>query len=97
MGGERFFGDLRRISSAMRVIASKEAAELIAERGGRLFVSIKRLRCCGGTQTLVAATQAGDREWRSAGDEAGFELFFPAGLARHPSELHVTVRCFHDA
>ncbi len=78
----------------MRVIASKEASELIAERGGRLFVSVKRLRCCGGTQTLAAATQAGDGEWRSTGDEAGFELFLPAGLARRPEELHVTVSRF---
>jgi hypothetical protein len=78
----------------MRIVASDEACELIAERGGRLYVSIRRARCCGGTQTLTATTDAGNTEWRSTGDEAGFELFLPAGLARRPEELHVAVRRF---
>jgi len=43
----------------MRIIASDDARELIAERGGRLYVSVKRGRCCGGLQTLDVTTEAG--------------------------------------
>ena len=78
----------------MLIIASDEACELIAERGGRLYVSIKRARCCGGVRTLAATTEAGNTEWRSTGDGAGFEVFLPARLARHPEELHVAISRF---
>ena len=78
----------------MRIVATQEARELIAERGGRLYVSIKRAHCCGGTQTLTTRTEAGKVEWRATGDEGGFELFLPAGLTRRPEELHVGVRRF---
>jgi hypothetical protein len=78
----------------MRIIASDEARELIAERGGRLYVSIKRKRCCGGAQTLAVTTEPGNAEWCASGSEAGFELFLPAGLSRRPEELHVEVRRF---
>ena len=76
----------------MQIIASDEARELIAERGGRLYVSIRRRRCCGGAQTLVVATEAGSADWTSNGSDAGFELFLPTALARRPEELHVELR-----
>jgi hypothetical protein len=63
-------------------------------RGGRLYVSIKGRRCCGGAQTLAVTTEAGNTEWRSTGSESGFELFLPAALARRAEELHVEVRRF---
>lgn len=78
----------------MRVIASDEARELIAERGGRLYVSIKRSRCCGGTRRLAVATESGDAAWRSAGGDPGFALFLPAALTRLPDELHLEARRF---
>jgi hypothetical protein len=79
----------------MRIIASDEARDLIAARGGRLYVSATRQRCCRSVQRLVAATEPRrDAEWRSAGSDAGFELFLPAGLSRRPEELHVEVRRF---
>jgi hypothetical protein len=79
----------------MRIIASDQARELVAERGGRLYVSIHRQRCCGGVQTLSTATEAPKGvEWQSAGDDAGFELFLPAALARLPDELHLAARRF---
>jgi hypothetical protein len=78
----------------MRIVATEEARELIDKHGGRLYVSIKQARCCGGTRTLAAKTEAGNARWRTTGDEAGFELFLPPGLTRLPEELHVTVRRF---
>lgn len=77
----------------MRVVASAEARGLIAERGGRLYVSVRTQRCCRGVQTLVARTDVAQAsEYRPAGAAAGFELFLPRALARLPDELHVEVR-----
>lgn len=79
----------------MRVVASVDARELIAERGGRLYVSIRRQRCCNPAQTLSTATDVADSErFRSLGDEAGFELLVPQGLAKLPDELVVETRRF---
>ena len=79
----------------MRVVASKPAVELIAERGGRLWVWPARSRCCGGATRLVSTTT------RPAGKEFGrsaavgeFELYLPRGLHRLPDELHVELRRF---
>ena len=77
----------------MRVVASEEARGLIAERGGRLYVSVRTGRCCRAVRTLVARTDvAHAAEYRPAGGAAGFELFLPRALARLPEELHVEVR-----
>lgn len=79
----------------MRIVASDEARALIAERGGRLYVSIRSARCCRAVQTLATDTEPGrSTEWLSAGRDAGFELFLPAALARHPDELHVEAHRF---
>lgn len=79
----------------MRVVASEEARELIAERGGRLFVSVKSQRCCHPVQTLAARTDvAHPEEFRSLGDDAGFELLVPDRLAKLPDELVVEARRF---
>ena len=78
----------------MRIVASDQARELIAEQGGRLYVSIKTARCCGRAQTLIAATDPGDRTWSASDCNAGFELFLPATLSRRPAELHIEARRF---
>ncbi len=73
----------------MRVVASDEARELIAERGGRLYVSIRAARCCGGARTLTATTDVAvpDAYRRVGGD--GFDVLVPRVLSRLPDELHV--------
>jgi len=79
----------------MQVVASDEARALIAERGGRLYVSVTTQRCCRSVQMLEARTDvARAAEYRSAGTEGGFELFLPRALARLPEELHVEARRF---
>ena len=79
----------------MRIVVSEEARELIAERGGRLYVSISRARCCGGARTLTAKTEIKTTsDFHSLGAAAGFELFLPRTLARLPEELHVEARRF---
>jgi hypothetical protein len=79
----------------VRVLASDPAIELIRERGGRLYVWLKRGRCCRPVTTLASATQAptGHRFDRVAG-EARFELYLQSSLARVPDELHVELQRF---
>ena len=76
----------------MRLVVSEAPAELIEERGGRLYVWPKRAGCCGGLTTLATSTTPPQREFREAAATDRFELLFPAGLARMPDELHLDVR-----
>jgi hypothetical protein len=79
----------------VRIVASAGARELIAERGGRLYVSVKSTRCCHPVQSLDAKTDVAQPEsFRSLGDDAGFELLVPQGLAKLPDELVVETRRF---
>jgi hypothetical protein len=81
--------------TVVRVIATDEAQRLICERGGRLYVSVKKARCCGGTMTLAAATAVRDLDgYRSLGRDAGFELLVPRDLARLPDTLEIEARRF---
>jgi len=75
------------------VVASEPAVELIAQRGGRLYVWPRQARCCGGATRLVSATTppSGKRFGRSAA-AAEFELYLPHGLSRLPDELHIELR-----
>jgi hypothetical protein len=78
----------------MRVVASVEAREYIAERGGRLYVWPTSSACCHPVPRLECGTDAkGDREFRPVADDE-FEIWAPARIARLPSELHVEVRRF---
>jgi hypothetical protein len=77
----------------MNVIASKAAAELISAEGGRLFVSLRRGRCCGATITLIARTSTANQDsFVAAASVDGFELFLPRNLGRVPTEIHVELR-----
>jgi len=79
----------------VRIIATDEARRLISDRGGRLYVSVKKARCCGGTMTLAAATTVPDIEgYRSVGQDAGFELLVPRDLGRLPDKLEIEARRF---
>jgi len=79
----------------VRIVASDEARGLIAERGGRLYVSVVRQRCCAPGRTLAAATEVADPErFRSLGADSGFELLVPQALPRLPEELVIEARRF---
>jgi hypothetical protein len=78
----------------VQVVASEPAVELIKAQGGRLYVWLKRARCCGGLTTLEASSSPPPRkEFRKVeGGGANFELFLPARVNRLPDELHLEVR-----
>jgi hypothetical protein len=79
----------------MQVVVSEQAAELIAERGGRLYVWLKRGRCCGTVTTLTAASEPkAGKAFRHVAGIDRFELYVPSALARLPDELHLEVRRF---
>jgi hypothetical protein len=79
----------------MHVVISDEAAELVGERGGRLYVWPKRSRCCGGLIRLVSRETAPPGvEFRRVDECGRFELYLPSALARRPDELHVEARRF---
>ena len=81
--------------SQVEIVVSDEARKLIAERGGRLYVSVKTARCCNRLQTLATRSSVENAaDYRSAAAEDGFELFLPRNLARAPDELHLDVRRF---
>ena len=76
----------------MNGIASDPAADLIRQRGGRLYVWLKRGRCCGNVTTLASATAPPPgKEFRLV-DGADFELYLPSSLTRVPDELHIELR-----
>jgi hypothetical protein len=79
----------------VRVIASDAALDLIQERGGRLYVWLKRGSCCRPVTTLASAPQppAGKR-FERVPDDAGFELYLQSSLGRLPDELHLDVSRF---
>jgi hypothetical protein len=75
------------------VVVSAPATEAINERGGRLYVWLRRSHCCGGTITLDAATSAPTgKEFRREETSTSIELYLPKHLARLPEELHVDAR-----
>ena len=80
----------------MKLVAPDSAVDFIQERGGRLYVWMKRNRCCGGCfNTLEASTEAPAKtKFRRVAESAGFELYVPESLARLPDELHVETRRF---
>jgi hypothetical protein len=84
-----------RSSAAVRVLVSDPAVDLIDERGGRLYVWLKRGRCCGAITTLSSASvPPKGKEFRRVAADDRIELYLPAGLARLPDELQIEVRRF---
>lgn len=80
----------------MRLVVSGSTSDFISQQGGRLYVWVKQNRCCsGGFRTLGAATKPPPKiEFRRIDDAAEFDLFLPAALATHPSELHLDLKRF---
>lgn len=77
----------------MKLVVSDAAAHLIEERGGRLYVWVKRGRCCGAVRTLATSAEAPARqEFRRLEGDERFELFLPARLHPLPDELQLDVR-----
>lgn len=77
----------------MNVVVSAPARELIARRGGRLYVWVRKGRCCGGLRTLATAHEPpAGVEFSRADEDCGFELHLPARLAPLPDELHLDLR-----
>ena len=75
----------------MRVIASTEAAALVGERGGRLYVWGEGGHCCSATKHLeTSAVPEAGREFECV-HVGEFEVFFPLE-ARLPSKLHLDAR-----
>jgi hypothetical protein len=76
----------------MKLTVSDEAAHLIEERGGRLYVWVKK-GCCGAVRTLATSTEAPARqEFRRIEGDERFELFLPAHLDPLPDELELDLR-----
>jgi hypothetical protein len=81
--------------SSVRVVASDRAVKLIEERGGHLYVWLKRGRCCGNVTTLASATHPPtDKRFRRVESDSSFELYLPSSLTRVPDELHLDLRRF---
>jgi hypothetical protein len=79
----------------MRVVVSDPAAELIEERGRRVFVWLEKGRCCGGVTMLGTSSEPPGRKTfkRFEADEE-FELYLDVHIARLPDELHLDLRRF---
>jgi hypothetical protein len=79
----------------MKLVVSDEAAQLIEERGGRLYVWVKKGRCCGAVRTLATSSEAPPRqEFRRIDADKRIELMIPARLDPLPDELHLEARRF---
>jgi hypothetical protein len=78
----------------MHVVATEQAGELIESAGGRLYVWIRRGRCCGNATLRASTTAPRGKRFRHADTDARFELFLPAGLSRLPDELRIETRRF---
>jgi hypothetical protein len=78
----------------MKVLVSPEARRFIKERGGMLFVRLRRAAGVrASVKTLVASTEPPGVEVLDYQriDAGGFLIFLPPGL-RLPRELHLEVR-----
>ena len=80
----------------MKVVLSKpEVADVIRERGGRIYVWTDPHRCCSGNMTYLltaSAPRPGHAFQRQ--DAEGFELWFDSGAMNPPDELHLDVKGF---
>lgn len=77
----------------MRVLSPPRVADLVRERGGKLYVWTDLRRCCSGGITYLStgSETPGGRIFRPV-DAEGFELFFDPGRLDPPAELHLEVK-----
>jgi hypothetical protein len=74
----------------MKITAPAGVAELVHERGGRLYVWTRAHRCCSGTLTLLDADTSrpsGAKHRFRELDAGGFELLLDVGARPLPDEL----------
>ena len=77
----------------MNVIFSRQAEDLVGERGGRLYVWLDRQRCCqGATFLLTASGPPAGHTFRPVSGNHGFELYLDHGPQQPPDEIHLDVR-----
>lgn len=78
----------------MKVQASPQARSLIGERGGCVFVRVRRARCCSGTLTTLEATttEPVDASSFRAVEGDGFTLFVGPVGAPEPDVIDLEVR-----
>jgi hypothetical protein len=82
----------KMVAHRMMVSSTAEAAALVRERGGRLFVWPDRLRCCqGATYLLTASDPPPGRVFRPVEGSHGFELWFDPGGLQPPDELQLDI------
>lgn len=77
----------------MRVLATTEVRSFIGDRGGMLFVWVKKRRPIrGALRLLLTSTEPPENalEWQRV-ETIEFLVFLPPGL-RPPHELHLVVR-----
>lgn len=89
-------GCARGYHRTMRLVVSDTAADLISERGGKLFVWLKRGQCCGAGVTRLATSSEPPpgKRFDRVEASAGFELYLPAALPSLPDELHLEAHRF---
>ena len=74
----------------VRVNASPKAVQLVQDRGGKLYVWAKKMRCCGGSLiVLETSSEPGQRPFRRVQAD-GIELYLDERL-REPDELELDV------
>ena len=75
------------------VVADPEVAELVRERGGRLYVWATTRRCCSGGMTYLSTSTEPPRDhaFRPIHTE-GFEIWFDIGHREAPDELVLDAR-----
>lgn len=74
----------------MELVVTPPASEFVHERGGRLYVWMRKSRCCGGGFTLATSTTPPrDVEFRLVEEADGIEVYVPLHQSRLPGELHV--------
>ena len=79
----------------MRVVVSNPASDLIEESGGRVYVRLRKSRCCGAVTTLVTSNEPPRRgEFVRVETAEQFELYLDTRLRRLPDELHLELRRF---
>jgi hypothetical protein len=78
----------------MRVVVSSPASDLIEKSGGRLYVWLRKGRCCGAVTTLATSHERPRRrEFARVETTEPFELYLDARL-RLPDELHLDLQRF---
>lgn len=76
----------------MHVVSSPAAEEQIERDGGRLYIWLKRGRCCGNVTMLESGTQPPrDRTFTRLDTDATFDVYGTTSM-RLPEELHVELK-----